>query len=90
LQKFKLNRIRLKHTHNQIFYTFTCGLLPHSFSNCRNLKTPETYGGRGQTEYLDRQSVMAADNEVLIGFRLETRFVKSSISHVYNYRVCSK
>ena len=88
--KFKLNRKDYKLFGSRIFYTFTCGKLPDSYKNCRDLKTPETDGGQGQTEYLDRQSVMAADNEVLIGFRLETRFVKSSISHVYNYRVCSK
>jgi hypothetical protein len=76
---------------DDISIDYTCiSLYANRFRNCRTLNTAKTNGFTGQTEYLDRQWVFAADNEILTGFNLKT--VKNTNgpywSLQYFYSVC--
>ena len=72
---------------DDIGYAYTCIKLKN-YGNCRSLTNPKSDGNLGQTEYLDRQSVFAGDNEILTGFKLNA--VKTGIywSLNYDYSVC--
>ena len=72
---------------DDIAYVYTCIPL-NRYRNCRTMYTPQKDGGKGQTEYLDRQSVFAADNEILTGFHLNTVKNGEYYSLYYQYDVC--
>lgn len=74
---------------DDISYVYTCISLTR-YRNCRTIYNAATNGDKGQTEYLDRQSVFAADNEILTGFHLNTVKNQSNFyySLQYQYDVC--